>query len=249
MLYHRFAYSMPLRGAEEAQPFKIRDGAAFSEITAPLAKLGYEYGEMLWNPPYRRRKFKKVGRDQYDFITPQDVVVLTTRPPLSDHTYGDKKRMLRSCTHLEDQIFKVCRRYFTVCARSHVQIRKSICGKFEKGYLAFHQHKGARLKYFGRVDFHKTKNVPKGSHTAICFFLRVNAIPEYGCGLVVSFGMGGWETLIWNRIVRTKHPEWLKRPCFVVGEFDMNGLPPRPATLKFVEQIKVDILLEHKIEG
>ena len=98
-------------------------------------------------------------------------------------------------------------------------------------------------------DFHKTKNVPKGSHTAICFFLRASAIPEYGCGLVVSFGMGGWETLIWNRIVRTKHPEWLKRPCFVVGEFDMNGLPPRPATLRFVDQIKVDILLEHKIEG
>lgn len=29
----------------------------------------------------------------------------------------------------------------------------------------------------------------------------------------------------------------------------MNGLPERPATLKFVDQIKVDVLLEHKIEG
>lgn len=37
--------------------------------------------------------------------------------------------------------------------------------------------------------------------------------------------------------------------CFVMGEFDMTGLPERPATLKFVDQIKVDILLEHKIEG
>ena len=77
----------------------------------------------------------------------------------------------------------------------------------------------------------------------------MNSIPEYGCGLVVSFGMGGWETLIWNRIVRTRYPEWINRPCFVVGEFDMNGLPAGPATLKFVDQIKVDILLEHKIEG
>jgi hypothetical protein len=142
MLYHRFAYSMPLRGAEEAKPFKIRDGAAFSEITAPLAKLGYEYGEILWNPPFRRRKYKKVGKEHYQFIKPEDLVVLTTRPPLSDDTHGDKKKMLRSCTHLEDQIFKACKKYFRVCARSHVEIRKSICGNFDKGYLEFHQHKG-----------------------------------------------------------------------------------------------------------
>jgi hypothetical protein len=249
MLYHRFAYSMPLRGREEPQPFKIRDGAAFSEVTAPLAKLGYEYGEMLWNPPFRKRRHKKVGRDQYQFIKPSDVVVLTTRPPLSDGSYGDKKRMLRSCTHLEDQIFKAVRKYLSVCARSNVEIRKKICGRLEKGCLAFHQHKGAHLKHFRRVDFHKVKLAAKGSHTAVCFFLHVKSIPEYGCGLVVSFGMGGWETLIWNRIVRKQHPDWLKHPCFVVGEFDMNGLPSRPANLNFVDQIKVDILLDHKIKG
>ena len=123
MLYHRFAYSMPLRGKEEPQPFKIRDGAAFSEVTAPLAKLGYEYGEMLWNPPYRPRKYKKVGKENYQYIKPSDLVVLTTRPPLSDKTHGDKKKMLRSCTHLEDQVFKACRKYFKVCARPHVEIR------------------------------------------------------------------------------------------------------------------------------
>ncbi len=38
---------MPLRGMEEPKPFKIRDGAAFGELTAPLAKLGYEYGEEI----------------------------------------------------------------------------------------------------------------------------------------------------------------------------------------------------------
>jgi len=249
MHYHRFAYSMPLRGAEEARPFKIRDGAAFSEVAAPLAKLGYEYGEILWNPPFRPRKHKKLGKEHYQFIKPDDLVVLTTRPPLSDHTHGDKKKMLRSCTHLEDQVFKACKKFFRVCARSHVEIRKSICGNFEKGYLEFHQHKGARLKYFRRADLHKMKKPQKGTHTAVCFFLRLNSIPEYGCGLVVSFGMGGWETLIWNRIVRSRYPDWFKRPCFVVGQFEMNGLPSRPATLKFVDQIKVDILLEHKIEG
>jgi hypothetical protein len=59
--------------------------------------------------------------------------------------------------------------------------------------------------------------------------------------------MGGWETLIWNRIVRTRFSDWVNRPSFVVGQFDMKGLPIRPPTLNFVDEIKVEILLDHKI--
>ena len=151
MLYHRFAYSMPLRGAEEAKPFKIRDGAAFSEITAPLAKLGYEYGEILWNPPFRRRKYKKVGKEHYQFIKPEDLIVLTTRPPLDDPKHGDKKLVLHSGTHLEKQIFAECRKYLGVCARSHVELTQAVGANFEKAELVFHQHKSARLKYFKRL--------------------------------------------------------------------------------------------------
>ena len=61
--------------------------------------------------------------------------------------------------------------------------------------------------------------------------------------------MGGWETLIWNRIVRMRYPEWVNTPSFVVSQFDMKGLPARPHTLDFVDKIKVEILLEHKITG
>ena len=43
---------MPVRSGEGPNLAKIRDGAAFSEVTAPLARLGYEYGQMIYNPPF-----------------------------------------------------------------------------------------------------------------------------------------------------------------------------------------------------
>ncbi len=96
---------MPLRTGEVAKPSKIRDGAAFSELSAPLAKLGYEYGNILFNSPFDPKKDKKLGPEHFKFIKPNDLIVLTTRPPLDDEAHGDKKYLARSFTHLEDQVF------------------------------------------------------------------------------------------------------------------------------------------------
>jgi hypothetical protein len=248
-LYHRFAYSMPLRTGEVAKPSKIRDGAAFSELSAPLAKLGYEYGNILFNSPFDPKKDKKLGPEHFKFIKPNDLIVLTTRPPLDDRKHGDKKHLDESYTHLEEQVFAEFRKYLAICARSHVQIAPAVGAKFEKADLIFYQHKSARLKSFKRLDEFRNKKTPEDSENAIGFFLRTPSIPVYGCGLLACFGMGGWETLIWNRIVRTRFPEWVRRPLFVVGQFDLKGLPENPPTLAFADKIKVEILLEHKITG
>jgi hypothetical protein len=105
------------------------------------------------------------------------------------------------------------------------------------------------LKSYKRLDEFRNKRTPADSEIAIGFFLRTPSIPVYGCGLLACFGMGGWETLIWNRIVRTRYAEWVNTPLFVVGQFDMKGLPARPHTLDFVDKIKVELLLEHKVNG
>jgi hypothetical protein len=49
--------------------------------------------------------------------------------------------------------------------------------------------------------------------------------------------------------VRTRYSDWVNRPLFVVGQFDLKGLPDKPPTLTFADEIKVEILLEHKING
>ena len=91
---------MPLRTGEVAKPSKIRDGAAFSELSAPLAKLGYEYGNILFNSPFDPKKDKKLGPEHFKFISTDDLIVITTRPPLDDEAHGDKKYLARSFTHL-----------------------------------------------------------------------------------------------------------------------------------------------------
>jgi hypothetical protein len=239
---------MPLRTGEAARPSKIRDGAAFSEISAPVAKLGYEYGNILFNSPIDPKKDKKLGPEHFRFIKPDDLLVLTTRPPLDDGAHGDKKYLARSFTHLEDQVFLECRKYLAVCARSHVQLSSAVGADFEGFDFVFYQHYDARLKYSRRLRKPRSKT-PKGSEIALGFFLRTPSIPVYGCGLLACFGMGGWETLIWNRIVRTRYSDWVRRPLFVVGQFDLKGLPENPPTLAFADKIKVEILLEHKITG
>jgi hypothetical protein len=248
MQYHRFAYSMPVRSGEVPNLAKIRDGAAFSEVTAPLARLGYEYGHMIYNPPFNSGTDIGLGTEHYRFIKPGHLIVLTTRPPLDDATHGDKKLLQPSGTHLEKQVFAECRKYFAVSSRSHVQLTPAAGANFEKAELVFHQHKSARLKYYKRLDEFRGKCVSKKANVSLGFLLRTKAIPEYGCGLLASFGMGSRETLIWNRIVRTRFPEWVNRSAFIVAEMNLTPIPANPVTLEFVDQIKTKILLEHRID-
>jgi hypothetical protein len=248
MQYHRFAYSMPLRSGQGPNLSKIRDGAAFGEITAALVKLGYEYGQMIYNPPFNPAKDTGPGAEQFHFVKPGHLMVLTTRPPLDDVMHGDKKLVLPSRTHLENQVFMECRKYFAVCSRSHVQLTPAAGANFEKAELIFHQHKSARLKFYKRLDEFRGKCVSKKANVSLGFFLRTQAIPEYGCGLLASFGMGSRETLIWNRIVRTRFPEWVSRSAFIVAEMNLNAIPANPVTLEFVDQIKMKILLDHRID-
>ncbi len=42
--YHYFLYLIHMIESEETKQPKFQDGASFSEITATLGRLGYEYG-------------------------------------------------------------------------------------------------------------------------------------------------------------------------------------------------------------
>ena len=144
-LYHRFAYSRRGRTGEVTKPSKTRDCAAFSEITAPIGKLGYEFGNILFNSPADPKRDGTFGSEHFSFIKPDDLIVLTTRPPLDDSRHGDKKRLGESYTHLEEQVFLEFRKYLAVCARSHVRLTPLVGKNFEKADLEFYQHKSARL--------------------------------------------------------------------------------------------------------
>ena len=70
--------------------------------------------------------------------------------------------------------------------------------------------------------------------------------PGLPCGLLASFGMGGYSTLIWNRIVRLQHPQRLTTPGLVMAELIFKQpIPRRPLTPEFATDpaaIEVNVL-------
>src|SRR5258708_3227122 len=76
---------------------------------------------------------------------------------------------------------------------------------------------------------------PKANRcSSIAFFLRTNHVPKLNCAFIASFGMDGYRTLIWNRIIRNKFPNWLSSPRFVMAELifkdPVNPIPLKPLT-------------------
>jgi len=75
----------------------------------------------------------------------------------------------------------------------------------------------------------------KHPYTA-AYFLRVNSVPGLNCDLIASFGMDGYCTLIWNRIIRTRYPDWLASPRFVMASLTFKKpIPPKPITPDFAD--------------
>ena len=245
MPFYRFAYPTTLREGEEPRPFRTRDGAAFGELSAVLTGLGWEYGSLIYNCADDPSGSHTLGREHFSFLGPEDCIVLTTRPPLRDPRHGDKKRVARSYTHLENSIFKEFETFLEVCARSHIRLTSRIAGSSEKADFKFRQTKDARLVAYNSLSHDKRETlVSEDLYRTVGFFLWKDRIIEYNCALLACFGMGGVETLIWNRVVRTRFSHWLQRSAFVVAELDIGVLPSRPSTLSFVEQVGVTILLD-----
>ena len=86
--------------------------------------------------------------------------------------------------------------------------------------------------FVGPVPVRPARKYP----STVAFLVAVERIGGLTCGLLVSFGMDGYSTLIWNRIVRVRHPEWLRKPGFVMAELIFKKpIPTKPLTPEFAD--------------
>src|SRR5436305_12890145 len=122
--FFRFSYHAPKEEDRQLRPHQVRDGAAFAELTARLYSNGYDYGGLLLN--YPADDLQQTVQIDTSFLRPDDLLVLTTRPPLDDEKHRDHKQLKRSHTSLEEQIFETLRRYFEICARSHIRLSRLV---------------------------------------------------------------------------------------------------------------------------
>ena len=249
-LFYRFGYSNP-NGDTKTRLHQSRDGTAFNELADALYGKAYRYGTFIHNYANHCLPAK-----EFAFLKRGDLVVCTTRPPMDDFYQAGKKdwRIIRrSNDDLEKAIFQELRVYFT-----HVSRKSTILAKAAKSLLPPEYAHFASIKYHTRgkatignvVTNRSGLDVPEeapADFNSIGFFLHLPKINRYPCGMVVSFSMGGYENLLWNRIVRLKYDRWLKQPTFACALLNLPAEPTEPLTPKLADHAPVKILIEHNI--
>lgn len=233
----RLTYSNS-RPDDDPKLFQCRDAMAFCELGAVLAKSGYEYESAIYLYPDDER-----GLAEFPAFQPSDMLVLTTRPPLHDRVgiIPPHRKVIRGAkTELEVVLFELLSQYFEYCTRKHVQLTRHGVGCLrveqpEKwAHVELYEYSGAEIlmHYVGPEPVKPASE----RHSTIAFFLRANRLPKINCDFVASFGMDGYGTLIWNRIIRRRYPEWLAAPRFVMAELIYKKpIPSKPITPEFVD--------------
>lgn len=235
--YYRLTYSNS-RADEDPQLFKGRDGIAFLELAAGLPALGYDFGTTIYLYPDDERKLTA-----FPAFRPSDLLVLPTRPPLHDKVgvFPRRRKVIHETkTELEAALFGVLAKYFEFCSRKHVILSKYGASRIRVkdpqkwAHIEVYEYCGAEIyrHYIGPEPVR-----PDAPHkSTIAFFLRANDVPGLSCDFIASFGMDGYGTLIWNRIIRQQHPEWLAQPGFVMAELIFKKrIPEAPLTPGFVD--------------
>jgi hypothetical protein len=225
--------------------FQGRDGAAFDELAATLPPLGYRYGTTIHFYPNDKRPL-----EEFPELCANDLLVLTTRPPLTDREALSPPRriVLSSENDLEKLIFKQLFQHISYCTRKNIKLtpaaqERLISDVTKWKSLEFFEHSGPTHP-LGLAHIQKHLALPKkeqrGTNSTVAFLFRADSLPGVDgtpglpCALLASFGMDGYSTLIWNTIVRLKYPHLVTKPGFVMAELIFKQpIPDSPLTPEF----------------
>ena len=230
---------------DEPKLFQGRDGIAFNEVGAGLSAQEYEYGTTIHFYPDDKRALK-----DFPALRSTDLLVLTTRPPLTDReAFIPPRKIIRNSKNdLEKLIFKQLFKYFQYCTRTQLKLTPDAQACLERDVKKWQSLEFFEVSRPGHpyAEAHIRKHTipghkPQGKYpSTVAFIVHVNSLPGVDetpglpCGLLACFGMDGYSTLIWNRIVRLKYPHLLTKPGFVMAQLTFKKpIPRRPLTPEF----------------
>ena len=241
-LYFWFSYQAPPRILRE-HPYihLVRDGGAFAELSAVLITMGYGYGGLVLNLP----SGQSFPTEEVDIpaLTPADLLVLVTRPPLSDEEEDERRKVERSHTLLEDMVLSGLDPFFEICSRSHVKLSRTLSAKLPKklanrANILFTMYSNASVKKCQSYDSAEWDE-PDDENITITYLAYTPMVWPKGPALLASFGIGGVETLIWNLLLRTQHSSLLEEVLgcsqrrFIMGEMTVPAeTSPLPVLLR-----------------
>lgn len=253
-VYH-VTYPCSVRG-RRGELAKHRDAASFCQLLGCAQARGYVFDSFIFN--YASEPSLPAVEPGLDFLRPEDLLMLTTRPPLHDDVRPSRKHVPQSGSRFERRIFDAIGGYLSICSRTHVRLQPGLVQGRERRQGAgihamgadftFCQNCDARLRAWTTLAARERARRLRhhSDYRSLGWFIHIPQVEGIGCGLIVSFGMGSFENLVWSRIVRTRFDRWFDAPVFAMAEMDLNKVPADPATLHFADDIPVRVLMEVK---
>lgn len=240
----RFAYHTPVRKGRREHPFQMRDGDGALYLTDKLVDLGYRYHGPIFNYPSRGGAPRPFDESRF---RPDDLILLTTRPPIHDYHVGDRKGIKRSFTSLEERLFSgPIKQHLERSARSEIVLSDATArispeiGKRQS--IVFRQNGGAMYESYGSPATGDWKRFKKSDRlTAVFLIYAEHAWPD-GPGLLAAFGLGGTETLVWCRLLATRFADLLCSTPFAMAEMRTGPWPDRPESMDFADDWPVTLL-------
>lgn len=176
----RFFHFSYLRQDVRGMPqiHELRDGHAFAELAMLLRMGECRYGGLLLNYP------APAGHVKIPDLTSTDLLVLTTRPPLSDDEL-DSRPIRRSGTPLERIVLESVRQALRICRRSCVILSEEMARRLPEHYRSRGEmeftlngpacYRRYRTPYTKKKPEHQWCIEPAGSLRTCAFVVHSNA--------------------------------------------------------------------------
>ena len=113
---------------------QTRDLGAAWELVAAFCELGYRLGRQLLNYPPPVGKKPELLEIDRSGIDAGDIVLSATRHPKSDEVQGDRRRVPKGYTTLEQMTDAVWDLYFDILSRSHARLQPWLHPYLPSGY-------------------------------------------------------------------------------------------------------------------
>lgn len=247
--WFRFAYLVPGRRDRELLPHQTRDAEASLFLQPVLCARGFRYAGPILNYPASRHGHNSGGATEETFLRPNDLLVLTTRPPLDDSTDGVRHRVHRSRTALEDRLFACIRRHLSHCSRMRVTVSdmhaRASPEVARMHNVQFRQKRGSAIDAFLTYDTGRWQRPQADSATTIAYLIFEPQAWDNGPGVLACFGMCGTATLVWNFLLATRHTPLVASVPFVMAEIIEPARPVRPQSVDFALDWKLRFLTTH----
>lgn len=247
LVVNTFDFYNPPRDSLRVLPiFYVRDKSAQLHLFGALAERGRRLGESILNcpPPSGWRPGDRLYETPIE-LGPYHEVLVTTRPPLDDTSFGEKKQVLRGYTELEWRVLQALRPYFAHLSRSQVRLATGAAARLRPGFEHFEngvlfQRIGAFYREFPVAP--RPLRKPKRKESPV-FLLRKPGFTPEGATLIAAFAMDGTTSLIWSYLLARVHTDWLFEPGFRMARLSGPSLPERPTDLRFALDWKVEEVL------